>query len=115
MRVDVAGPMFEAVADFDDVFEALLLHRNGPTPELQQEELLPCLRFFARLLSTGILTLDPDTSFAYGGVAVATLEDFAAGLPAAEMGALPASIHQSLLYLIGPISGLAKRRLQTPQ
>jgi hypothetical protein len=52
---------------------------------------LVCMRFITnlltRLLSTGILTLDLATSFAYGGVAVATLEDFAAGLPAAEMGA----------------------------
>jgi hypothetical protein len=40
-------------AEFDDVFEVLLLHGDGPTPELtpelHQEKLLRCLRFFERV------------------------------------------------------------------
>ena len=45
-------------AEFNDVFEVLLLHREGPTPELQQKDLLRCLRFFERvktLCDVGVL------------------------------------------------------------
>jgi hypothetical protein len=45
-------------AEFDGVFEVLLLHRDAPTPELRQEELLRCLRFFERvktLCDVGVL------------------------------------------------------------
>jgi hypothetical protein len=45
-------------AEFDDVFEVLLRHRDGPTPELHQQGLLRCLRFFERvktLCDVGVL------------------------------------------------------------
>ena len=45
-------------AGFDHVFEVLLLHRDEPFPELLQEELLRCLRFFERvktLCDVGVL------------------------------------------------------------
>jgi hypothetical protein len=45
-------------AEFDEVFEVLLLHREGPTPELHQAELPRCLRFFERvktLCDVGVL------------------------------------------------------------
>ena len=45
-------------AEFDGVFEVLLLHRDGPTPELRPKELLRCLRFFERvktLCDVGVL------------------------------------------------------------
>jgi hypothetical protein len=46
------------LAEFDDLFEVLLLHRDGPTPELHREALLRCLRFFERvktLCDVGVL------------------------------------------------------------